>query len=174
MAFPKNSKNYQTCFPSFLARLRADCRPEFRNEVCLLHNILLIFINGRRNPGLDGALQVLSYLVECLQSYPGCFGVWRQMYSEQGAHKEQSAVLLRHMMARWSSVRRQIDISALRETLLTFRDVNERDPRRNEDATRAVNVRSSCLLSLNGINCNRNRPQLSLRSISCLFPAEYR
>ena len=110
-------------------------------------DILFIFINSRRNPGSDDMLQVLTYLVECLQSYPGCFGVWRQMYAEQGAHKEQSAMLLRHMMARWSSVWRQIDISALRETLLTFRDINERDPRRNEDATRAVNVRSSLLSS---------------------------
>ena len=63
------------------------------------------------------------------------------MYSEKAEHKEQTAMLLRHMTSQWGSVRKQVDVKALRETLLVFREVNSKDAHlRNGDVARSVEV----------------------------------
>nr|CAD7597617.1 unnamed protein product [Timema genevievae] len=66
--------------------------------------------------------ELLTSLAQCLRHDQQSFSVWRQLYTKNLA---QSALLLAHLDSNWSSLREQLPVKLLKETLRTFKVTNE-------------------------------------------------
>nr|CAD7196824.1 unnamed protein product [Timema douglasi] len=66
--------------------------------------------------------ELLTSLAQCLRHDQQSFSVWRQLYTKNLA---QSALLLAHLDTNWSSLREQLPVKLLKETLRTFKVTNE-------------------------------------------------
>nr|CAD7446204.1 unnamed protein product [Timema bartmani] len=66
--------------------------------------------------------ELLASLAQCLRHDQQSFSVWRQLYTKNLA---QSALLLAHLDSNWSSLREQLPVKLLKETLRTFKVTNE-------------------------------------------------
>ncbi|XP_063225460.1 transmembrane protein 214-A [Bacillus rossius redtenbacheri] len=97
-AFQKDpEKRLQSFFQPLLERLRPSASKELKEEL-------------------------LNSLVLCLTKDQQSFSIWRQLYTKNLA---QSAVLLKHLDSRWESLKAQLPLKTLWDTLTTFKVTND-------------------------------------------------